>query len=244
MSSSGAEITVPEHAPWHLQETADAFAVFRVDPETGLEEAEAARRLQAEGPNELRAAAPVPLWRKILAQFQDPLIYLLLVAIAISLGAWAIEGAIGVPIDAVVIAAVVLLNAVLGFVQENKAENAVAALQSMTAATSTVWRDGELKTVPSAALVRGDILVLGEGNAVGADARLITSTALRISEASLTGESEAVIKDPSMLDGEVPLGDRLNMVFKGTGVVQGVGRAVVTGTAMDTEVGAIAGMLE
>lgn len=81
---------VPEHAPWHLQETADALAVFRVDPETGLEEAEAARRLQAEGPNEMRAAAPVPMWRKILARFQDPLIYLLLVAIAISLGAWAV----------------------------------------------------------------------------------------------------------------------------------------------------------
>ncbi|WP_411733818.1 hypothetical protein [Paeniglutamicibacter sp.] len=87
-------------------------------------------------------------------------------------------------------------------------------------------------------------MVLGEGDAVGVDARLITATSLRISEASLTGESEAVIKDPSMLDGEVPLGDRLNMVFKGTGVVQGVGRAVVTGMAMDTEGGAIAGMLE
>jgi magnesium-transporting ATPase (P-type) len=143
----------------------------------------------------------VPVWRKILAQFQDPLIYLLLVAIAISLGAWAVEGVTGVPVDAVVIAAVVLLNAVLGFVQENRAENAVAALASMTAATSTVCRDNELKSVPAAELVRGDILVLGEGAAVGADARLITAAALRVSEASLTGESEAVLKDPGILSG-------------------------------------------
>ena len=233
-----------EPAAWHLRPSADALAAFRVNPAAGLDSAEAGRRLQTDGPNELRAAAPVPMWRKILAQFQDPLIYLLLGAIAISLGAWTVEGATGVPVDAVVIAAVVLLNAVLGFVQENKAENAVAALASMTAATSTVWRDGELKTVPAAELVCGDILVLGEGDAVGADARLITAAALRVSEASLTGESEAVLKDPGTLGGDVPLGDRLNMVFKGTAVVQGRGRAVVTGTAMKTEVGAIADMLE
>jgi Ca2+-transporting ATPase len=233
-----------EPAAWHLRAAADALTAFRVDPAAGLDSAEALRRLQTDGPNELRAAAPVPMWRKILTQFQDPLIYLLLVAIAISLGAWAVEGATGVPIDAVVIVAVVLLNAVLGFVQENKAENAVAALQSMIAATSTVRRDGELRTVPAAELVRGDILVLGEGDAVGADARLITATALRVSEASLTGESEAVIKDPGTLGGDVPLGDRLNMVFKGTAVVQGRGHAVVTETAMNTEVGAIAGLLE
>ncbi|SDH47483.1 plasma-membrane calcium-translocating P-type ATPase/potassium and/or sodium efflux P-type ATPase,TIGR01523 [Arthrobacter subterraneus] len=233
-----------EPTAWHLRAASDALVAFRVDPAAGLDSAEAERRLQTDGPNELRTSARVPRWRKILAQFQDPLIYLLLVAIAISLGAWAVEGATGAPIDAVVIAAVVLLNALLGLVQENKAENAVAALKSMTAATSTVWRDGELKTVPAAELVLGDILVLGEGDAVGADARLITATALRVSEASLTGESEAVFKDPATLGGDVPLGDRLNMVFKGTAVVQGRGLAVVTGTAMETEVGAIAGMLE
>ncbi|MDQ0092484.1 cation-translocating P-type ATPase [Paeniglutamicibacter psychrophenolicus] len=240
---SGAAATAPEQA-WHLRDTGEAFAAFRVVPATGLESGEAARRLRLEGPNELRAATPVPLWLKVLAQFQEPLIYLLLVAIAISLGAWAVEGAIGVPVDAVVIAVVVLLNGMLGFVQESKAENAVAALQSMTAANSAVWRDGELKSVPSAELVRGDILVLSEGDAVGADARLITAASLRISEASLTGESESVTKDPRTLSGKVPLGDRQNMVFKGTCVVQRVGRAVVTGTAMGTEVGAIAGLLE
>jgi magnesium-transporting ATPase (P-type) len=230
--------------PWHLRDAGEAVAACGVDPANGLSSAEAGRRLEREGPNELASAPPTPWWRRILSQFQDPLIYLLLGAIAISVAAWAVEGAGGVPVDAVVISAVVLFNAVLGFVQENKAETAVAALQVMTAATSTVLRDGQLKTVPSAGLVRGDILVLGEGDAVGADARLLTATSLRVSEASLTGESEAVFKDPRTLKGNVPLGDRLNMVFKGTAVTQGVGRAVVTGTAMDTEVGAIAGMLE
>lgn len=244
MTSAKLEVDAAAAVDWHLQESSSALTACSVDQANGLDSAEAAQRLLSDGPNELRATAAVPLWRKILAQFQDPLIYLLLIAIVISLGAWVVEGALGVPIDAVVIAAVVLLNAVLGFVQENKAENAVAALQSMTAAQSSVWRDGQLMSIPAAELVRGDILVLGEGDAVGADARLITATSLRISEASLTGESEAVTKDPETLSGDVPIGDRLNMVFKGTGVVQGVGRAVVTGTAMDTQVGAIAGMLE
>ena len=226
-----------------LRDAVDVARELDVDPAIGLTAVEAARRLQADGPNELRATQPVPLWRKVLAQFQDPLIYLLLVAVVISLVAWAAEGAGGLPIDALVIAAVVLLNGILGFVQENKAENAVAALQSMTAATSTVLRDGSLRTVPSSELVRGDILALGEGDAVGADARLLTASALRISEASLTGESAAVMKNAAALPETVPLGDRKDMVFKGTAVAQGVGRAVITATGMGTEMGAIAEML-
>ncbi|HSO15325.1 MAG TPA: cation-translocating P-type ATPase [Arthrobacter sp.] len=229
--------------PWHLRRAADALHTLDVDPDTGLDQAEAERRLRRYGPNELRPAPPVPLWRKILRQFQDPLIYLLLAAIAISVLAWAAEGAAGPPVDAIVIGAVVLLNGVLGFVQENKAESAVAALRLMTAANSTVLRDGALKTVPSAALVPGDILVLNEGDSVGADARLITANSLGVAESSLTGESAPVFKDPRILGSDVPLGDRLNMVYRGTAVARGVGRAVVTGTAMDTEVGAIAGML-
>ena len=229
--------------PWHLRRAADALRTLDVDPDTGLDPAEAQRRLGRYGANELRPAPPVPLWRKILRQFQDPLIYLLLAAIAISVLAWVAEGAAGPPVDAIVIGAVVLLNGVLGFVQENKAESAVAALRLMTAANSTVLRGGELKTVPSAALVPGDILVLNEGDSVGADARLITANSLGVAESSLTGESAPVFKDPRILSGDVPLGDRLNMVYKGTAVARGVGRAVVTGTAMDTEVGAIAGML-
>ncbi|WP_122817471.1 cation-translocating P-type ATPase [Nocardioides pantholopis] len=215
-----------------------------VDPDSGLTQAEAARRLAADGPNRLRERPPVPAWRRLLAQLQDPLIYLLLAAVAISLGAWLIEGGDGVPVDALVIAAIVVLNAVLGYTQEARAEDAVAALGRMTAATSTVLRDGRLHRIPAEELVRGDVLVLDEGAAVGADARLVSASTLRVQEASLTGESEAVLKDPTTLPGPVPLGDRLDMVFKGTAVAQGSGRAVVTGTGMGTEVGAIAGMLD
>ncbi len=219
-------------------------ARLEVDQATGLTDEEAARRLESDGPNELRGKKPTPTWRKILAQFQDPLIYLLLAAIAISLASWVLDGAEGWPVDATVIAAIVVVNAVLGYTQEAKAEDAVAALGTMTAASSTVLRGGELKTVPSAELVRGDVLALSEGDAVGADARLLTASALRIQEASLTGESEAVMKSPAALKESASLGDRLNMVYKGTAVAQGVGHAVVTGVGMSTEVGAIAEMLE
>ena len=225
----------------------DAAAVARAlgaDLERGLTAAEAERRLAEQGRNELRGAPPQPTWRRLLAHFQDPLIYLLLAAIVIALAAWFLEGRAGWPVDAIVIAVVVLLNGALGFMQEAKARDAVAALARMTEATSAVLRDGQPLRVPSAELVRGDLLLLGEGDAVGADARLLDATVLRVQEASLTGESEAVLKDAATLRAAVPLSDRLNMVFKGTAVAQGSARAVVTATAMATEMGAIATLLE
>ena len=227
-----------------LMDAATVAAKLGVNPGTGLSDVEVSRRLETDGPNELHGKEAMPTWRKILAQFQDPLIYLLLAAVTISLAAWILEGAQGVPVDAFVITVIVIFNAVLGFTQEIKAENAVAALGTMTAAASTVLREGELRSVPSAGLVRGDVLVLGAGDAVGADARLLVATALRIQEASLTGESEAVTKNVMTLAEPVSLGDRVNMVYKGTAVAQGVGRAVVTGVGMDTEVGSIAEMLD
>jgi Ca2+-transporting ATPase len=226
-------------------ESAEAVAdSLEVDLERGLSLEEAARRLAEDGPNELRGVKAKPLWRVFLSQFHDPLIYLLLGAVAVSLAAWLVEGAESWPIDSIVIGAIVVLNAVLGFVQEFRAASAVAALATMTAAASTVVRDGALATVHSSELVRGDLLALSEGDSVGADARIVNASALRIAEASLTGESEAVEKHPGHLPGPVPLGDRTNMVFKGTSVVQGVGRAVVTATGMNTEVGAIAHLLD
>ncbi|OKL53209.1 haloacid dehalogenase [Bowdeniella nasicola] len=227
------------------QRTADDVAAqFEVDPEVGLTTEQADRIREEYGPNELRQKPPVPLWRKILAQFQDPLVYLLFVAMAISIVVWVFEGATGLPIDAIVIALIVIANAIIGLVQENKAEGAVAALAQMTASSTTVLRDGEITSIESTQLVPGDILVLSEGDAVGADARLISATGLRVQEASLTGESEATDKNPEAIPAGAPLGDRHNMVHKGTGVVQGVGRAIITATGMDTEVGAIADMLD
>ncbi|MEO7774165.1 MAG: cation-translocating P-type ATPase [Steroidobacteraceae bacterium] len=212
--------------------------------DTGLTAQEAAHRLVVDGPNELRATPRLAEWRRVLEHFQEPLVYLLLVAVAISLVAWVVEGRPGWPVDAIVIALVVLINAVLGYLQEARAEQAVAALARMTTVTCSVMRDATIHRIPSAAVVRGDVLMLNEGDAVPADARLFEATALRVQEASLTGESEAVLKDPGILPTQAALGDRLNMVFKGTAVAQGVGRAIVTDTGMRTEMGAIAAMLE
>lgn len=225
----------------------DADAVVRAlgtDLERGLSSSDASRRLAEGGPNELRSAPPVPRWRRVLAQFQDPLIYLLLAAVVVSLVAWVSEGRTGWPVDAIVIGLIVITNAVLGYVQEAKAENAVAALAKMTTVTAAVVRDGKVERISSAELVRGDLLVLAEGDSVGADARLLQAASLRVQEASLTGESEAVLKDVTTLPEPVALGDRRNMVFKGTAVVQGTGRAAVTAIGMGTQMGSIAEMLE
>ncbi len=227
-----------------VMDTAAVVAALEADVESGLTSQEASRRLAQDGPNELRAVPRTPAWRRILSQFQDPLIYLLLAAVAIALVAWLIEGRVGWPVDAIVIATVVLLNAVLGHVQEAKAQNAVAALARMTAATAAVMRDGRLQRVPSVELVRGDLLVLGEGDAVGADGRLVQTATLRVQEASLTGESEAVLKAIATLPAPAALADQLDMVFKGTAVAQGTGRAVVTATGMDTQMGKVAALLE
>ena len=227
-----------------FKEVDDVVAVLGANLQAGLTSHEAARRLAENGPNELRGAPPVPTWRRVLSHFQDPLVYLLLAAIAIALAAWLIEGRNGWPVDALVISAVVTLNGILGFVQQSKAQDAVAALARMTAVTSAVVRDGQERRVPSAELVQGDLLVLGEGDTVGADARLVLASTLRVQEASLTGESDAVLKDVATLQGPASLGDQRNMVFKGTAVAQGPGRAVVTATGMNTQMGAIAHLLE
>ncbi|MEC4718091.1 cation-translocating P-type ATPase [Noviherbaspirillum sp. CPCC 100848] len=224
-----------------IEEVANAFGT---NLESGLSLDVASRRFTDEGPNELRAALRQPIWRRILSHFQDPLVYLLLAAVAIALSAWFIEGRVGWPVDAVVIGVIVVLNGVLGYMQEAKAENAVAALARMTAVTSAVIREGQVMRIPSAQLVRGDVLLLGEGDAVGADARLVRTASLRVQEASLTGESEAVLKDAVTLSEPVALADQINMVFKGTAVVQGTARAIVTATGMVTQMGSIAGMLE
>ncbi len=214
------------------------------DLEAGLTTSEAARLLTLHGPNEIRAAPPVPTWRKVLAQFQDPLVYLLVGAVVISIAAWLFEGAQGVPVDAVVITLIIIGNAVLGYLQQARAEAAVAALQRMTQLTSTAIRDGKVTSLPTTELVPGDVLALAEGDKVGADAVLRQTAALRIAESSLTGESEPVAKSTDPIAPGQPLGDQTNMVFKGTAVTQGTGLGIVTATGMLTEIGAIARLLE
>ena len=228
----------------HCRAAGDIAAELGTDSAIGLSSAEAARLLEAHGPNELPSTPPVPAWKRFLAQFNDPLVYLLLLAIVISTIAWVLEGAHSVPVDSLVILAVVTLNAVLGFVQESKAADAVAALSAMTEATSTVLREGNRVVVPSADLVVGDILILGEGDQVGADARLLSAAALRVVESSLTGEADAVVKTPEPVAENTDLAERTSMVYRGTSVAQGTGRAVVVATGADTEMGAIARMLD
>ncbi len=247
MSKRPAEPGVANRAGLADPSTTDPNDVARTlgaDLDHGLTAHEAARRLSAGGRNELSSTSRVPAWRRLLAQFQDPLVYLLLAAIVVALVAWMIEGKAGWPVNAIVIASIVVLNAILGQVQEAKAGDAVAALVRMTRASSTVLRDGQPLRVPSAELVPGDVLLLGEGDAVGADACLVRAASLRVQEASLTGESQAVLKDVATLAAPASIGDRRCMVFKGTAIVEGTGRAVVTATGMDTELGQIADLLE
>ena len=230
----------------------DVAKALNVDPSQGLSEEEAKRRLAKFGPNELATAPPVPKWKKFLAQFQDPLVYLLIAATIISVIAWFIEkanaqpGAEGgevLPFDAIVIILILIVNAVLGYMQEAKAEAAVEALAQMTAPQTSVLRGGKVMRINTADVVPGDIIVLAEGDSVSADGRLVNAASLRIAEASLTGESVPVGKKPDTLTEAKALGDRANMIFNGTSVTQGTGRAIVTGTGMNTQVGKIADML-
>lgn len=235
---------------------ADAQAVaasLGVDPNTGLSQAEAERRLAQYGPNELASAPPVPKWKKFLAQFKDPLVYLLLAATGISLIAWFIEkanaapgaeGGEALPFDAIVIVLILIVNAVLGYIQESKAEEAVEALSQMTAPQTNVLRDGKIARINTVDVVPGDVVMLGEGDSIPADGRLLASASLRVAEASLTGESVPVGKNVDTLAEAKALGDRANMVFNGTSVTQGTGRAIVTSTGMRTQVGKIADLLQ
>lgn len=217
--------------------------------QNGLSKQTAQQRLEQNGRNKLAAAKKTPLVLRFLAQLADPMTIILIVAAVISgvTGILGDEGVMGF-VDVFIIMAVVLVNAILGVVQESKAEAAIEALQKMSAATSKVIRDGKTQIVPSEELVVGDIVLLEAGDAVPADARVLESASLKVEEAALTGESLPVTKITEALPiaenaKDVPLGDRKNMVYMGSTVVYGRGIAVVTATGMDTEMGKIAGAL-
>lgn len=214
--------------------------------EGGLSGQEAAKRLKEHGKNKLVEGKKASLLKRLVKQLMDPMILILLAAAAISGVLAVIEGESFA--DVIIILAVVIINAVLGVYQENKAEKAIEALQEMSAATSKVLRDGKIMTVHSEDLVVGDIVLLEAGDAVPADGRLIENASLKIEEAALTGESVPVTKFIDIINlstetKDIPLGDRKNMVYMGSTVVYGRGKAVITATGMDTEMGKIADAL-
>ncbi len=217
---------------------------FNGEVARGLSTNDAQARLARDGKNELPHAPPTPAWRRFVAQFQNPLTGLLIAATVISFVAWIIEEEGAIPYETLTILAIVLLNAVLGYVQENRAEQAVAALQAMSAPTARVLRDGNTQTIPASDVVVGDILLLEEGDTLAADARVLESIALRVAESALTGESSSVSKDSEPIPEEAGIGDQSNMVFSGTALTSGRGRAVVIATGAQTQLGKIAGTLQ
>ncbi len=233
---------------FYLQEVPEVFRAVN-STEEGLSSAEAAKRLEKNGRNKLKEAKKDSLFVRFLNQLKDPMIIILIVAAVISAFTEYFEasaaGAAYFPTDTVIIMIVVLINAVLGVFQESKAEKAIEALQEMSAATTKTLRDGKLVQVKSEELVVGDVIVLEAGDAIPADCRIFECASMKIEEAALTGESVPVNKLIAALTGKkgedtVPLGDRKNMAYMGSTLVYGRGKAVVTATGMDTEMGKIA----
>ncbi len=229
----------PEQAvdkPWHCL-TGDE-ALRRLDaPANGLSTAQAAERRAIIGPNTIAETKPVSAWAIFFAQFKSILIWMLI-------GASVVSGVLGDATDSLVILAIVFLNAVVGFYQEYSAEKSIEALKQITAPRAKVWRDGAVTTIASAEVVPADLLELEAGDLVPADARLLSAASPACMEAALTGESEPVAKSIEALDEpQLTIGDRTNMVFMGTNVVAGSGRAVVVATGMQTEMGRIASLI-
>jgi Ca2+-transporting ATPase len=227
----------------HALAASEVLARLGTDGLRGLSGAQAAARLARHGRNELPAAPPVPHWRRFLAQLESPLVLLLIAASGVALLVWWHEGARHAPYEALTILAIVVANAVLGFVQEERAGRAVAALRSMTAATALVLRDGARRSVPAADVVPGDLLAIEEGAKIAADARLLETVSLQTMEAALTGESAPVEKRIEAVAAAAALPERCNMVYAGTTATYGRALAVVTATGRDAQIGRIATLL-
>ena len=222
---------------WYGLSAAAVARRLEVNPETGLTSDEAARRVGVYGPNDIQEQRRRSLWRIFFAQFTDFMILVLLAAALIA-------GLIGEPTDTIAILIIVVLNGVIGFVQEYRAERAVAALRMLAAPNATVRRGGQVCTISASQLVPGDIVLVEAGNIVPADLRLVETAQLKVEEAALTGESVPVEKhDAPLTEAEVPLGDHFNMAYKGTVATYGRGSGVVVATGMKTELGKIAALL-
>ncbi len=226
-----------EMLPWHTLSTGETAERLRVDPQSGLIPIEVQRRANAYGPNEILEHPPRSLWWMFLDQFTDFMILVLIVAAVVS-------GIIGEPQDALAIVVIVVLNGVIGFVQEFRAEKAMAALKMLVPRSAKVCREGQAVIIPVSELVCGDVVSVEAGDLVPADLRLMETSQLRVDEAALTGESVPVEKDPASLTAvDLPVSDRLNMVYKGTEVTYGRATGVVIATGMVTELGKIASLL-
>ncbi|MDN5347335.1 MAG: P-type Ca2+ transporter type [Clostridia bacterium] len=221
---------------WYTLTPEEAVKVLQSNSLHGLTSQEAEKRLAKFGPNALKGGQKISPLQLFLAQFKDLMVLVLL-------GATSISFFLGEIADAITIIAIVIINAVLGFIQEYRAEKSLASLQKMAAPEARVIRDGELRQIPASEVVPGDILILEAGDRVAADGLLLEAVNLQAEEAALTGESLPVGKRTGALEGQVPLGDRRNMVFSGTSITRGRGRAVVVATGMSTEMGKIAGLL-
>lgn len=211
----------------------------------GLSSLQAEERLQKNGPNELEAPPSLPMWKRFINQMKDPMIIILLIAALISGITTYYESVLSqssaFPTDSMIILIVVIINAVLGVVQESKAEKAIESLQKMSASTSKVLRDGKVMILPSIKIVKGDVVLLEAGDSINADGRVMESASLTVEESALTGESTSVKKNTNVIGmQDIPLGDRTNMVYRGSEVVYGRGKVLVTATGMDTEMGKIA----
>ncbi len=221
----------------YQQSSEEAVRELGSDLQNGLSDEEAASRLERYGPNELVEREQIRPWQILLAQFTETMVVVLIIAAVISLF-------LGEYIDAIAIAAIVVLNALLGFRQEYQAEQAMAALKKLAVPTVRVRRSGHIREVSAREIVPGDIVILEAGNTVPADMRLVEAANMRTQEAALTGESEPVSKTSEPIRGEVPLAERTNMAFMGTTVTFGRGVGVVSGTGMNTQLGAIAELIQ
>ena len=223
---------------WYALRGDDVTREFAANLTRGLSTDEVARRREQHGWNTLAEAPPVPIWKKLLGQFKELVIWILIVAAIIS-------GAMGELADTAAILAIVLVNGIIGFLQEEKAGRALAALQKMSSPMAKVIRDGALQSLPARELVPGDSIELEAGDNIPADARLLSGFGVRVQEASLTGESLPVEKEADcVLNANAPLGDRRNMVYMGTVTAAGKASAVIVATGMNTELGHIAGLLQ
>ena len=232
-----ADNNEPDQKDWHALEVADVFRQLAANKE-GLSSSEAEGRLSKYGPNELQAARQISPWEILLEQFKNILIIILLIATALS-------AFLGEGVDAIAIGVIILFAVGLGFVQEYRAERAIEALRQMAAPTASVLRNGEEEEIPARLVVPGDVILLRSGDKVPADARLIEAINLQVEEAALTGESVPVEKHTQpIINGELAVGDRKNMVYGGTAATYGRGSAVVVGTGMHTEFGKIAQLLQ